>query len=81
VLREWRPDWNKDSVHDRIMVALQRRDLTRSELATALSHKRVSSSLKKAIGDLRKVGVIEFTIPDKPGSRLQRYRAVRPEQE
>jgi len=75
----WQHEWDKRSVHDRIMVAVQARPLTRAALATALSHKGVSSSLKKAMNDLMKVGLLAYTLPEKPGSRLQRYRAVRPE--
>jgi predicted HTH transcriptional regulator len=74
---EWRPEWGPASVHHRIMVAIQKGPLSRSELASALGHTSISRALRRALDDLRGFGFVAYTIPGKPNSRLQRYRAVR----
>ena len=76
---EWRPEWGPESVHDRVMAAAQERPLNRGDLAIALGHKGVSGALRRAITDLMQRGLLAYTVPDKPASRLQRYRAVRPD--
>lgn len=75
----WRAEWRSDSVHERVLRALQERSLSRSGLAAALANKSTSRSLRRALDDLMKAGLVAYTLPEKPGSRLQRYRAVRPE--
>jgi DNA-binding PadR family transcriptional regulator len=47
---------------------------SRSEIAEGLGHKSVSGSLRQALADLMKQGVVAYTIPEKPNSRLQQYR-------
>jgi len=77
---QWNPAWAPESVHDRIMAAVQARPLSRAEMAKALGHKGISGSLGRAVDDLVKSSLLEFTIPEKPGSRLQRYRPIRPQE-
>ncbi len=46
----------------------------KSALAKQLGHKTVSGELTKQIKRLLKLELIEMTIPEKPSSRLQKYR-------
>lgn len=45
-----------------------------AEIATALGHKQLSGNLRKALPMLRDSGLLEYTLPNKPNSRLQKYR-------
>ena len=48
-------------------------DASISEISRQIGQKKVSGQLKVVIKDLLTQGLIEYTIPDKPQSRLQRY--------
>ena len=48
--------------------------LSKAELSAKLGQKRVSGQLHEVIRQLMAKGVIEYTLPQKPRSRLQKYR-------
>jgi len=65
-----RPESNR--VH--VLMALEASPLAKSELAAALGHKSISGTLNTRIREMLAEDLIEYVIPDKPNSRLQKYR-------
>ena len=55
-------------------MALATYPLSKSEIASALEHTSISGKLNQRIRQMLSDGYIEYTIPDKPNSRLQKYR-------
>ena len=68
------PESGPESLELRVLALLVERPLSRSGMADGLGHQSVSAGLKRVIRDLLNDGRIAYTIPDKPNSRLQRYR-------
>jgi ATP-dependent DNA helicase RecG len=68
------PEWRPASTEGRILGLLLGGTLSKSELANRLGHKNISGALKRGVQTLFKKGYVELTIPEKPNSRLQRYR-------
>ena len=68
------PESGPESLELRILSLLVERPLSRSAIADGLGHQSVSAGLNRVIRDLLNDGRIAYTIPDKPNSRLQRYR-------
>ena len=58
----------------RIFLILKNGPLGRPNIAKAIGVTRMARSLKMALDTLMVDGLIEYTIPDKPRSRLQKYR-------
>ena len=58
----------------KILMILSRTTMNRSHIANALGHEAVSGAINRAIKELLTKDLIEYTIPEKPQSRLQKYR-------
>lgn len=73
---ESRPESQPESLADRVLRLLADGPLSRSELAARLGQRTVSGQLNTVIRTLLREERIAYTIPEKPQSRLQRYRVV-----
>ena len=71
---ESKPESRPGSLELRVLALLIEAPLSKSSIANSLGHRSVSAGLNKVIRSLRKDGLIEYTIPEKPGSRLQKYQ-------
>jgi predicted HTH transcriptional regulator len=65
------------SIEDRILLALQQGPLSKIEIAKVLDKKRPDGQVNMTIRQMLKKRDIERTIPEKPNSRLQKYRSLR----
>jgi len=71
---ESRPESRPESIENRILKLLSAGPLSKAELADGLGHQDVSGALNRNIKRLLSNGIITYTVPDKPRSRLQKYR-------
>jgi ATP-dependent DNA helicase RecG len=65
------------SLVEKVLGLLAEGPLARSELSRAVGQRRVSGQLNVVLKALLERGAIAYTIPEKPGSRLQKYRLAR----
>ena len=64
----------QESLERRVLALLAARPLSRSAIADGLGHRSVSAGLNRVIHRLLKDGRAEYTVPNKPNSRFQKYR-------
>lgn len=57
-----------------VLQVLVKQPLQRAEIAHALGHEQVSGAVNRAVKELLAKQLIEYTVPNKPNSRLQKYR-------
>lgn len=60
-----------------VAMALRDNPLSMSEISVKIGRKQVAGALKRLIQYLLSERLIERTIPDKPNSRLQKYRLTK----
>jgi ATP-dependent DNA helicase RecG len=63
-----------ESILLRVLRVVEKQPLSKKEIATLLGQKKANRYLDESISKFIKDGLIEYTIADKPNSRLQRYR-------
>lgn len=71
---ESQPESQPESLSQRVILLLEAQSRSKAEIAANLGQKTVSGQLNKVIRALLDQGAIEYTLPDKPNSRLQEYR-------
>lgn len=74
---ESRPESQPESLREKIQMILEDKEMSKTEISMLLGQKEVSGQLNKVIRNMLKNRDIEYTIPDKPNSRLQKYRLVK----
>ncbi len=68
------PEWNSLPLPARVLMLLASSSQSSADLTKTLGHSEVSGALRRAIKSLLADGLIAYTLPEKPNSRLQRYR-------
>lgn len=63
-----------DSLERKVLEVLEAGPLSRLEIAMATGLKRISGGINRLLPALRLDGLIEWTLQEKPNSRLQKYR-------
>ena len=61
-------------LEDRIAAVVKLGPLSKSEIAIAVGKQKVDGQLHSAVRQMLQKGLIEYTLPDKPNSRLQKYK-------
>jgi len=70
------PESDQESLEIRVLDLLKKGPLSKKEISKELGQKSVSGQLNKVIRQLIDDKKIEYTIPDKKGSRLQKYQIL-----
>jgi len=65
------------TIDKEILALCKKQPYSVSELIKILGYDTRNSYVRARIAHLRKLGLLEYTIPEKPNSRLQKYRLVK----
>jgi predicted HTH transcriptional regulator len=68
------PESQPESIEQRVLGLLVNEPLSKSAISGALGQKEISGHLNQIIRVLLNDQTLEYTLPDKPNSRLQKYR-------
>lgn len=71
---EVQPELRRGDLKSRVLNLLTDGPKSRSELSKQLGHKKASGQLYNVVQDLLSDQIIEYTLPEKPRSKLQKYR-------
>ncbi|MDV2481931.1 DUF4062 domain-containing protein [Methanoculleus sp. Wushi-C6] len=71
---ESQPESRPESLEKRVLLLLAVATRSKAELSRGLGQKEISGQLNKVVRQLLDDLMIEYTIPEKPGSRHQKYR-------
>ncbi len=63
-----------ESLRHQVLVILSNGEASKKEIANALGRKKTYRHLDETVRRLLDDGLVQYTIPDKPNSRLQKYR-------
>ena len=63
-----------ESLKEKVLLELDFEPFSKAEISAKLGLKGVPGHIGRVIRELMAEGKIEFTIPEKPNSRLQKYR-------
>ncbi len=74
VKAELKKESQPESMQGRILEALASGPLSKAEISDSLGLERVTGYLNRIVRELLSEGRIEYTIPGKPNSRLQKYQ-------
>ena len=71
---ESQPESQPESLDLRVLEMLSSGPASKAEISEKLGQREVSGQLNKIMRELIAEGRVEYTLPDKPNSRLQKYR-------
>lgn len=71
------PESQPNDLKSKVLNLLTEGPRQKVELSKSLGQKEISGQLNKVVRDLLKNELIAYTLPDKPTSRLQKYRLTR----
>lgn len=74
---ESQPESRPESLELRVLGLLAGGAMSKAEISAGLGHKKIAGQLNRVIRLLLEDGVVSYTIPAKPNSRLQKYILTR----